>query len=192
MRLIPVAVACAVGSLLAVAAPVSAGPLEREHYSGTDSWTFTDQDCGAPITIDASAEFSGLFMLKAGRRGDPTPYFVDNYSSVVTYTNAANGKAGMIVSNGMWKDLHIELIEGTTYRFTTLESGRPVIAFGPDGERLIFDRGRILWTFVVDTLGDADLSNDVFIQDPEPTSIAGPHPALEGTVDFCDFLDLLR
>jgi hypothetical protein len=31
-------------------------------------------------------------MLKQGRGGDPTPYAFDNYSSVETFTNVANGQ----------------------------------------------------------------------------------------------------
>jgi hypothetical protein len=183
-------IACASGALMAVTQAASAAPLEREHYSGSFDDTFTDTDCGDPITIDYHVEFSGLFMLKEGRRGDPTPYFFDNYSSVETFTNVANDKTASITHNAMWKDLRIELVEGTVYRFTAIEPGRPVVVIGPDGRRLVFDAGRIFWTFVVDTQGDQDLSNDVFLQDPQP-SAAGPHPILEGA-DFCDFLDLLR
>lgn len=184
------ALACATGALVAMAPAAEAAPLEREHYSGTVDDSFTDTECGDPISIAYHNDFSGVFMLKAGRRGDPTPYFFDNYASVETYTNVDNGKTGTITHNGMWKDLRIELIEGTVYRFTSVEPGRPVVVLGPNGERLVFDAGRIFWTFVVDTKGDADLSNDVFLEDPSP-EWAGPHPVLEG-LDFCDFLDVLR
>jgi len=72
-----------------------------------------------------------------------------------------------------------------------IETGRPVVAFGPTGERLVFDRGRVRFTFYVDTLGDADLSNDIFLGAEDPT-VAGPHPIFLGEADFCDLLDLLR
>jgi hypothetical protein len=78
------------------------------------------------------------------------------------------------------------------YQFTALETGRPVVAYGPDGERLAFDAGRIRYTFQVDTLGDADLDNDVFLGDVSEPDVAGPHPVFFGDVDFCDLLDVLR
>ena len=71
------------------------------------------------------------------------------------------------------------------------EDASATVVFGPDGERLIFHRGRIFWSFVVDTKGDTDLDNDEFISD-FPPSVAGPHPILDGVADFCDLLDLIR
>ncbi|HET7721640.1 MAG TPA: hypothetical protein VFK43_16845, partial [Acidimicrobiales bacterium] len=81
--------ACAAALVLAVPATASAQPLEREHYSFQEVDTFTDTECGAPITIDYTGDGSGVFMLKEGRRGDPTPYYFDNYRFVETYTNVA-------------------------------------------------------------------------------------------------------
>jgi hypothetical protein len=172
---------------------VAAAPLEREHYSFEDSDTFTDTDCGAPITIDFAVHGSGVFMLKDRRPGGPTPpYLFDNYSSVETFTNVANDKTATIKHQGLYKDVKIEHVEGTIYRFTAIETGRPVVVFGPDGERLVFDAGRIRYTFLVDTLGDADLDNDVFLGDVGDSDVAGPHPIFFGDVDFCDLLDVLR
>lgn len=150
---------------------------------------FTETECGDPITIDYHIEGSGVFMLKEGRRGDPTPYFFDNYSAVETFT--ANGKTATVEHNGLFKDQSIELVEGTVYQFTAIESGRPIVAHGPDGERLVFDAGRILFSALIDTEGDADLENDVFLEEGEP-QVAGPHPVFFGEADFCDLIDLLR
>jgi hypothetical protein len=127
-----------------------------------------------------------------GRHGDPTPYLFDNYSGVETYTNVANGKTATLRHQGLYKDVHIEHVEGTVYRFTAIETGRPVVAIGPDGKKLIFDRGRIRYTFLVDTKGDADLSNDVFLGDVGAPDVAGPHPIFFEEADFCDLLDVLR
>ena len=191
MRLISVGALCASAVVVMAAAPVAAKPLERERYTSVDTDTFTDTECGAAITIDYRGQFSGLFMLKRGRGGDPTPYFFDNYSGVETFTNVANDKTATIKHQGLFKDVRIVRVEGTIYHFTAIETGRPVVVFGPDGERLIFDRGRIRYSFVVDTKGDTDLSNDEFIEGFEP-DVAGPHPIFFGEADFCDLLDLLR
>lgn len=185
------AVACAAGALLLGAPTAGAAPIERENYSGSFDDTFVDTECGDPMTIDYHVDFEGVFMLKQGRRGDATPYLFDNYKTVETYTNVANDMTATVMHNGLYKDLRIELIEGTMYHFTALESGRPVIAFGPDGSRLIFDAGRIFWTFDVNTKGDSDLDNDEFIAD-YPPSVAGPHPVLDGVAGFCELIALLR
>jgi hypothetical protein len=193
MRVIKLGAAACVGVIVVAAAPpVSAKPIEQEHYSFQDSDTFTDTECGEPITIDYAAEFSGLFKLKPGRHGDPTPYLFDNYSGVETYTNIANDETATIRHQGLFKDVHIEHVDGTVYRFTAIETGRPVVVFGPDGERLIFDRGRIRYTVLIDTQGDADLSNDVFIGDADAPDVAGPHPIFFEEAAFCDLLDVLR
>ena len=182
-------VAVLAGLLAVGVGPAGAQPIERERYSFQESDTFTDTECGDPITVDYAAEFSGLFMLKQGRAGDPTPYFFDNYSSVETFT--ANGKTFTLTHQGLFKDQRIELVEGTVYRFTSIETGRPVSGIAPDGTKINLDRGRIRYTFFVDTLGDADLSNDVFLGAEEP-DVAGPHPVFIGEADFCALLDTLR
>jgi hypothetical protein len=179
------------GLLASGVTTAGAEPLEHQRYSFQESDTFTDTECGAPITIDRVAEFSGLFKLKQGRAGDPTPYFFDNYSGVETFTNVANGKTFTLLHQGLFKDQHIQLVEGTVYRITAIETGRPVTAIAPDGTKINLDRGRIRYTFFVDTLGDADPSNDVFLGDEEP-DVAGPHPVFIGDADFCDLLDALR
>jgi hypothetical protein len=144
----------ALGGVAVLAALLAGGvgaagaePLERERYSFQESDTFTDTECGAPITIDYAAEFSGLFKLKQGRAGDPTPYFFDNYSGVETFTNVANGKTFTLLHQGLFKDQHIQLVEGTVYRITAIETGRPVTAIAPDGTKINLDRGRIRYTF---------------------------------------------
>ena len=104
----------------------------------------------------------------------------------------ANDKTATIKHQGLYKDLQIEQVEGTVYQFTAQETGRPVVVYGPDGKRIVFDAGRIRVTFLVDTLGDADLDNDVFLGDVGDADVAGPHPVFVGEVDFCDLLDSIR
>ena len=74
------AVLTAVIAALVLVGPVAAAPLEREHYSFEDSDTFTDTECGDPITIDWTGTCSGVFMLKDRKPGGPTP----PYSSTTT------------------------------------------------------------------------------------------------------------
>ncbi len=183
----------AVIAALVLVGSVAAAPLEREHYSFEDSDTFIETDCGDPITIDWTVTGSGVFMLKDRRPGGPTPpYYFDNYSSVETYTNVANDRTATVKHQGLYRDVQIKFVEGTVYQFTAMDSGRPIVVTGPNGERLVADRGGIRFTFLVDTQGDADLSNDVFIGDVSDPKVSGPHPVFVGDVDFCDLVDLIR
>jgi hypothetical protein len=166
---------------LALAGPVQAAPIEREHYSGSDSFTF--DDCGFVITNDVV--FEGLFMLKAPREDGAPPYLFDRYHVVETLT--ANGRTATVEHRGLYKDLRITHVEGTIYQFVAMEAGRPFTARDGDGNVLIRDRGVLVTTFQVDTKGDTDLENDEFIEGSwSLLKDAGSHPGFY--IDFCEEL----
>jgi hypothetical protein len=171
-----------VGLLLSfVATPALAKPLVHEHYAGTDSFT-EDDFCGTDWSVEVS--FSGNFMLKAPRQGNPTPFFFDNYRYSMTFTDVNDPSRVLIIEgNGLWRDHRITLVEDTTYHFEVIEAGSPITVRTLDGTVLVRDRGSIVWEFTVDTQGDADLSNDVLVSDEGPTAIRGPHPELLMTDD---------
>jgi hypothetical protein len=177
---------CVLAGLLlsAIAEPTIARPLEHEHYSGSDSFTAEDL-CGTDWNVDVT--FSGNFMLKAGRAGDPTPYFFDNYEYYQVWTDANDPSHSVIhEGNGLYKDLRITLVEGTIHHFQALEAGQPSVWRSLDGAILFRDRGSIIWEFTVDTKGDDDLDNDEFLDFEGPTVIRGPHPELTSTEEeFC-------
>ena len=106
--------------LLAVAAPVQAKPIEREHYSGTDSFDF--DDCG--FVIHDEVTFKGTFMLKAPRTTGAPPYLFDNYESHEVLS--ANGRWLTIDHQGIYKDLRITHVSGTIYQFVAQEAGPAV------------------------------------------------------------------
>jgi hypothetical protein len=164
--------------VLAFAGPAQAAPLVRDHYSGTDSFDF--DDCG--FVIHDEITFEGVFMLKAPRTDGGPPYLFDNYESHETLT--ANGRTLTIDHQGMYKDLHITLVEGTVYQFVAMESGQPFVVRDDDGNVLIRDRGVLKTTFQVDTQGDTDLENDVFIEGSwSLLADNGRHPGFY--IDFC-------
>ena len=171
----------AIGMTVPVAA--QAAPLEREHYSGSESRNFND--CG--FTVHEEVTFEGTFILKAPRGGGGAPpYVLDNYEAHQTFT--ANGRTLTIDHQGLYKDLHITLVEGTVYQFVTMEAGQPFVVRDGDGNILIRDRGVIKSTFQVDTQGDTDLDNDVFIEDSfELLADHGRHPGFY--IDFCELLE---
>lgn len=160
---------------------VDADPIEREHYSGTDSFSF--RDCG--FQIDGVSTFSGVFMLKRGRAGDPTPYVMDNFKYETVYTNPVTQAWFTESANGLYKDLRIVNLEGTVYHFEAFYAGQPFRIHDMDGNLVIKDRGHLRVGFSVDTLGDADLDNDIFFDDTfEVVADNGAHPGFY--IDFCD------
>jgi hypothetical protein len=185
LRRLALGVAAVAGSTLAVD-PADAAPLEHEHYGGTDSFSF--EDCG--FLIEGTATFSGVFMVKEGR-GDATPYVFDNYSAYTVFTNPATGAWFTGESQGLYMDLHIVNVDGTVYRFEAMEAGQPFVIRDSDGNVVVRDRGRLLTGFTVDTLGDDDLGNDVFIDGSfELLADNGRHPGFYA--DFCDIaVDLI-
>jgi len=168
---------------LALPTAAQAAPLEREVYSGTDSFDF--DDCG--FVVHNEVTFDGVFMLKAPREGGGAPpYLFDNYHALETLT--ANGRTLTIEHQGMYKDLHITLVEGTVYEFVAMEAGQPFVVRDEDGHILIRDRGVLKTRFQVDTLGDTDLDNDVFIEGSfSLLADNGRHPGFY--LDYCDILE---
>ena len=178
--------AAALFALVVIAAPTLAKPLEHEVYSGSDTFT-VDDFCGTDWAVDVT--FSGNYMLKAGRDGSP-PYYFDNYSYREVWTDLNDPTRVLIhEGNGLWRDHHITWVEGTTYHFEVIESGQPSTWWTADGTLIYRDRGSIVWEFTVDTLGDDDLSNDIFVSGDGPTSIHGPHPELLSFDTFCPTID---
>ena len=163
---------------LAVPTAANASPLEREIYSGTDSYDF--DDCG--FVIHNETTFSGLFMLKAPRGDDSLPLFFDNYEVHEVLT--ANGRKLIADHQGLVKDVRITLVEGTIYQIEAMEAGQPFVVRNSEGNILFRDRGLLRVTFPVDTLGDDDPENDVFVEGSyELLADHGRHPVFY--LDFC-------
>ena len=166
---------------LGLAVPAQGAPIDREHYSGSDSFDF--DDCG--LTIHNEVTFEGVFMLKAPRTDGSPPYYFDNYEAHETLT--ANGRTLTVDHQALYKDLKITLVEGTTYQFVAMEAGQPFVVRDGEGKVLIRDRGVLKTTFQVDTKGDSDLDNDEFIEGSfELLADHGSHPGFY--LDFCPVL----
>ena len=170
-------------------APAAAGSLVREHYEDSDAGEWSD--CG--YTYEFEGHWEGWFSLKAGHAGDPTPYLTDNYEWDWVNRNPANGKWFTEHGNGQYKDVRITNIGGTVYRFVAQESGSPFTIVSSDGRKISMDRGLLRVTFVVDTLGDADLDNDVFVEgSDELLGDHGSHPQWHRTQEeYCEIVNSL-
>ena len=160
------------------------------HYSWVDAFQY--EDCG--FLVEVTGHGSGSFHLRPGKRGDPTPYLFDNYEYHLVTTNPANGKWLREDGQGQYRDLRITNVEGTVYQFEAQETGRPYTLTDMDGNKVFFDRGRLLTTFQVDTKGDDDLSNDEFIEGSWALLAEnGSHPGFFFDFDsgWCDLVNEL-
>jgi hypothetical protein len=159
-------------------APAQARPLEHDRWS--DSGTEIVRECGMRLQRDFDA--SGMFMLQEGRAGDSTPLVMNRYRYRTVVTNLATGKWVIEQGHGVYKDLRATHLYGTVYQLLAQEVGQPFSLFSMDGERVIFDRGMLRTTFQIDTLGDADLSNDEYIEGSfSVVADRGRHPASTST-----------
>lgn len=170
-------------------APAHAAPLVQERYEGTVTEEF---DCDG-ITLRQDISYRGVFKLKAGRRGDSTPYLFDNYQYSMTITAVPDtGRWFTREGNGLYKDLRITNVAGTIYQFEAIEVGQPFVVRDMAGDVVLRDRGRLHQTFQIDTKGDDDLSNDEFVDGSwELLADNGAHPGFY--VDYCQMAkDLLN
>jgi len=101
------------------------------------------------------------------------------------YTNSDTGAWFTISGNGLYKDVRLTQVDGTIYRLDAMEVGRPFRVQDSLGNQVMVDRGRLLYTALLDTQGDADLSNDTFLEGTfEVLADSGAHPGFY--TDFCD------
>ncbi len=138
--------------------------------------------------MTGDVEFSGVFMLKAPKSPGEPPRLFDNYEVHETLTAEGSTRVLTVDHQGLFKDLQITHVEGTVYQFVSMEAGQPFVVRDEDGNVLIHDHGLLRTTYQVDTQGDTDLENDVFIEGSfELLADHGSHPGFY--VDFCDVLE---
>ena len=160
MRVCRAFVASYAGALV-VAIPAGECQADRPRaLRRTDTDTFTDTECGAPITIDYSAEFSGVFKLQVRTRRSPR-----------SATSSTTARASTLITN-VANDKTVTLLRHDTSRtsasstsrdhlpVTAIESGRPIVAIGPTARRRS-STGAAIRDRLVETLGDSELGNDI-------------------------------
>lgn len=177
-------VALSVAAVAMSAAPTLAAPLDRDHFVEVE--TYTDTVCGEEWDVETTTE--GQFMIKAGRAGDPTPYYFDNASERSVYTDPDDADRGFVTtSSSVFKDVRITLISGTTYVFETMRVGTS--ALETLGRRAVaHDQGQQLWAFTVDTKGGSDL--DAYeLLDESLIRTTGHHSLAEADeAAYCDLV----
>jgi hypothetical protein len=158
----------------------SATVIVNEHYSGTDSFSFTD--CGT--TFDVSATFSGHFVLRVDKRNPGVFLGNDNFSYRDVVTNRATGEWFVITGNGVFNEIRATQVSGTVYDIRAVEAGQPFKILDSAGNVVVRDRGVIIHTYLIDTLGDDDPETGEFLGEG-PHFVHGPHPGFSEDFDFC-------
>ena len=168
-------------AVLALAVPAQAKVVEHVHYS--DSFSDDFEACGFAIHSEGSA--SGNARIRAGKHELATAFFaLDNYEYSDTWTNTANGRTLTIWGNAIIRDVTARHVEGSIFKFTTVESGRPFNLSDGDGNVVLRDRGAIRSTYLFDTEGD-DRRGRQFLEELA-LRVSGPHPGFDmPEEEFC-------
>ena len=160
MRITPFLAASAglVASMLVAAVPASAQIDVRGHDSFTYDDTFSD--CGID-DIAVHGVVDSVFLARAVKSSDGQAWFGhNNYDVRETYTNPANGRSFSLQSNGNWREIHAEHLEGNLWRFDWKDSGATFVLRDASGAVLVRDRGTVSGSTVWDLRGDGELGGD--------------------------------
>jgi hypothetical protein len=136
-------------------AVASATVIERDHYSGTNTYTVTDCD----FTLEGQSEFHGKALLRVVKPGEA--FLVrDKFWFRDVLTNPDTGKWFVIRGNGLYHEIKRTLVSGTIFQFVAIEAGQPLVIEDSSGRVVVRDRGVIRHTFLFDTLGDGEPGGD--------------------------------
>jgi hypothetical protein len=171
--------------VLSVAMPAEARVLDRQRYSG--SFAGHEVICGHRLHLEGT--LSGVTMLKASH-GDLPPRLLDNYDIHEVFT-AADGDGYILDQSGLYSDVRVRHARGTLYRYTAINAGQVYTIRTLGGKAVYRNRGVFQITYLVDTQGDADFSNDVFLEDTlRLVKDAGKHPLVTSTdEEFCTVVE---
>ncbi len=168
--------------ILCVALPAGATVREKGRYSGVISFSY--DDCGFPVEV--SGEFSGHFRFREGKNRNKSAFFLmDNFSYSETHTNTDTGEWFLVRGNGVFNETKATRVEGTIFKFRSVEAGQPFVVEDSSGNVVLRDRGAIRRTILFDTEGD-DEPGGTFLEFLD-VDVSGPHPGF-----FADFCDIAR
>lgn len=146
---------------------------ERFEYEGSEQDHF--ELCG--LDVHYELEFSGRVRVREGKNADAGAFFLqDNYSSLETFTNTANGKYFTISADGVFQDLKATHVEGSIFEFVSHNVGQPFVVRDMDGRVVLRDRGAITLTYLFDTFGD-DMPGGELVSEPDFRGL-GPAPRI--------------
>ena len=155
--------------------------IDRQRYSFTD--VSHERTCGRDLTVETTT--SGISMTKSSPGGFPSRSF-DNYNIHEVLTDAA-GEGYIIDLSGLYNEVRVRHVRGSLYRYTAKSVGQVFTIRALDGKAVEHNSGLLEITFLLDTKGDSDPGNDVYLEDTiRLVKIAGTQPLqTETDAEFC-------
>ena len=166
--------------------PAAARVLVHDHYSGT----FSDHERSCGRHVHFEGVFSGLFMGKGNAHADQPLRSFNHYDVHEVFT-LANGDGYIIDQRVLHNEMRVSHVRGSIYRLKAIEVGQVFTIRTLGGKAVERNRGLLEFSYLVDTNGDSDYRNDVFIADSfHLVTDAGKHPELTSTEEeFCAAID---
>lgn len=163
-------------SMVVGATPAAAAVIEREHFSDTVDFSFSD--CG--FRLDVAGTSRGTLLVRVDKTGQAF-LIKDTFHYRNVFTNPATGQWFVQSGHGILKDIKATQVNGTIYEFTAIQAGQPSVIEDAEGNVILRDRGVVRRTYLFDTLGDGMPSGNVI----EETGVVvrGPHPSR--SENFC-------
>ncbi len=134
--------------------------IDRQRYSFTD--VSHERTCGRDLTVETTT--SGTSMTKSSHGGLPSRSY-DNYNIHEVLTDAA-GEGYIIDLSGLYNEVRVRHVRGSLYRYTAKSVGQVFTIRALDGKAVERNSGLLEITFLLDTKGDSDPGNDVYLDTP--------------------------
>lgn len=165
-------------------APVLATTQDREFFSGTDSFSYSD--CGFPVDVEVT--FSGHEHVRVLKGGQAFLGHV-NVRFEEVHTNRQTGKWFVLRGKSLFHEISGTHVEGNIYEFEAIEAGQPFVVEDSDGNVVVRDRGVIRFRSLFDTLGDG-MPGGELVADLGAV-VHGPHEGFSEDFDFCGMVEEL-
>ena len=171
--------------LWSTALPAGARVIDRQRYS--DTFVGHERTCGRRLRVETTV--TGIRMIKSSD-GASAATISDHYDIHEVLTTA-DGEGYVIDQNGLYHEVRVRLVRGTLYRYTAHNVGQVFTIRTLDGTAVERNRGLFEIRFLMDTKGDSDPGNDVFLEDSlRLVRDAGKHPLVTQTeAEFCSVID---
>lgn len=172
-------------AMVTTASPAAALPLEKGHYSDTNSFIWEDYchiDGRPQLTIRFDEQFDGNFLLKS-RGPDGLVYGADHFRFTNVRTNLANGKT--TTTEGVQKSHDQTVIDNGDGTLTLREA----VGFAQrtyDSAGNIFDHaaGRAVFEFLIDDNGTP--TNPYDDGEPDFVGVAKEFVGQPGIDNWCE------
>lgn len=169
----------AAASLVLGVSPAGTTIFEKGRFS--DEFSFTYDDCGFPVSVEATDR--GQYRIRQGKGKTASAFFLRvTHSYREVHTNTETGEWFVVRGRRTFNEVKATRVEGTIFKFVAIEAGQPFVVENSAGEIVYRDRGVIRFTILFDTQGDNVPGGEEveFLG----AKVSGPHPGFDA--EFCE------